>query len=77
LADRVGISVSSVSAYERGTRQVSLDDLRSISEVFGLLVSELLAGVYPYGTRQEPTRSEPARDGRRTRHSDPRDDGST
>lgn len=67
LAERVGASVASVSAYERGTRRVSLDDLRAICAAFEIAVSDLLADVYPYGTKAQPHWETPPPDGRRSR----------
>jgi transcriptional regulator with XRE-family HTH domain len=49
LAARVGMSISSLSAYERGTRSVSLDDLAVLCDAYNLLVSDFLSGVPPYG----------------------------
>jgi len=52
LADRVGMSVASLSAYERGTRGLSLDALATICRAYDELVADFLRGIYPYGSRE-------------------------
>ena len=47
LADRLGISKSSVSMYERGNREPELDLLEKMADLFGVGVSALLG-------REEP-----------------------
>lgn len=54
LAEQVGLSISSISAYELATRAISLEHLASLCAAFDLLVTEFLDDVYPYGTRIPP-----------------------
>ena len=42
LADRLGISKSAVSMYERGQREPELDLLQAMADLFGVGVSALL-----------------------------------
>jgi transcriptional regulator with XRE-family HTH domain len=53
LVARTGISMGHLSDCERGTKSLSLPALFAVAEVYGLLVTELLDGVYPYGSRSE------------------------
>ena len=49
------ISMSHLSDCERGEKALSLPALFTLAEVHGLLVTDLLDGVYPYGSRRKPT----------------------
>lgn len=49
LAKLAGKSVSSISAYERGTRALSMHELATICAAFDMLLVEFLDGLPPYG----------------------------
>lgn len=51
LAERTGIPLSSISAYERAERHAPLDMLVSLCAAFDLLLTEFFDGMYPYGAR--------------------------
>jgi transcriptional regulator with XRE-family HTH domain len=63
LEDKSGVALSSLSAYERGTRQPSLDALIRILDTYDVLLTDALAETYPFGRRNPPrtTRSLPDR----------------
>lgn len=52
LAKRTGISVATISAYERAQRRAPLEELVLICDAYDLLLSEFLDGLYPYGSRK-------------------------
>jgi transcriptional regulator with XRE-family HTH domain len=69
LVARTGISMGHLSDCERGQKSLSLPALFAVAEVYGLLVTELLDGVYPYGSRSEaPDRVSAAPEGSRGAH---------
>ncbi|MBM7804197.1 transcriptional regulator with XRE-family HTH domain [Geodermatophilus bullaregiensis] len=56
-AERSGVSYPYLAQLERGVgKQPTLSTLDAIARGYGLLLTELLDGVYPYGTRQRPQR---------------------
>jgi transcriptional regulator with XRE-family HTH domain len=64
LSEKAAISLPYMSDVERGTRLPSLDVLARIADALGCLATDLLAGVYPYGSSRKETRSRgrPGRD---------------
>lgn len=54
LADRVGVSVRTVSRWETGTRYPRSDDLRAIADALGKPVSYFLADDEPAGADTSP-----------------------
>jgi len=54
LAARTGLSLSHLSDCERGEKALSLPALFAVAQVYGMLVTELLEDVYPYGTDRAP-----------------------
>jgi transcriptional regulator with XRE-family HTH domain len=54
VVTQTGISMSHLSDCERGEKALSLPALFTLADLYGLLITELLDGVYPYGSRQEP-----------------------
>lgn len=74
LAERAGITKTYLSEIERGTKLASLPTLAAIASAFGTTVSELLDGVYPWGTvtapSELPTAPPDGRAGRTIRRSD-------
>lgn len=63
-SEGAGVSLSYISDVERGRRSPSLDVLDRVCESYGVLVSEALAGVYPYGSSERPEGLAPPPDGR-------------
>jgi len=53
LAKITGISVPTISAYELGRRKAPLEELVLICDAYDLLLTELLDGLYPYGSRTQ------------------------
>lgn len=56
LSRRCGISVASLSAYERAERHPPVATLVRLFACYDVLITEALEGVYPYGawSPQEP-----------------------
>ena len=65
LAGASGFSEGYVSDVERGKRGVPLDSLARLCEPLGLLVVDLLAGVWPWGAHARPDGAIEPVDGRR------------
>lgn len=63
-AEDAGVSLSYLSDIERGRRLPALDVLDRICRAYGVLVSDALAGVYPYGTAEPPRALSRPPDGR-------------
>lgn len=54
-----------ISEIERGNKLPSLTALTALSEAYGLLVTDLLVDMYPFGSKRRPrTRVRPPQDGR-------------
>lgn len=53
-AGRAGITTSYLSDVERGRTLPSLPALLALADVYGVLVSDLLQGLYPFGNRRRP-----------------------
>jgi transcriptional regulator with XRE-family HTH domain len=51
VAEASGVTEGYLSHVERGTRLPSLSVLVSLGKTYDLLVTEMLTGVYPFGTR--------------------------
>jgi transcriptional regulator with XRE-family HTH domain len=63
---RTGLTRAALSDWERGRRLPSLPALQTMAKAYGVLVTDLLDGVYPFGARRAPrTPPQPPRDGRR------------
>ena len=43
LAILLGVTVATISNYERGEREPSIDNLKKMAEIFGVTVDELIA----------------------------------
>jgi transcriptional regulator with XRE-family HTH domain len=54
LVARTGLSIGHLSDVERGMKLLSLPALVAVADVYDVLVVDLLAGVYPYGSATEP-----------------------
>jgi transcriptional regulator with XRE-family HTH domain len=54
LADAAGISPGYVGMIETGRRLPGLDVLDRVAGALGVLVSDVVAGVFPWGAEQEP-----------------------
>jgi transcriptional regulator with XRE-family HTH domain len=63
-AGAADVSVSYLSDIERGRRLPALDRLDRICAAYGVLVSDALAGVYPYGSAGRPRALSRPPDGR-------------
>ncbi len=75
VAERAGITQSYLSLIERGNRLPPLPVLDSLAVALGTVASELLTGVYPWGTTHAPADlPQRAPDGRGREY---RQDGST
>lgn len=60
-----GLTVGYISECERGKNSPSLQALISIADAYGLLATDLLADLYPYGSRRRPRKAvHPPPDGR-------------
>lgn len=67
LSEATEIPVASLSAYELGTRIPSLARLLTLCTAYDLLLVDLLAGLYPFGSDQRPRRLAGPGDARRHR----------
>lgn len=56
FADRVGMTKSQLSDFERGRKLPTLPTLDIVAAGFDLTAAELLDGIYPWGSRQRPRR---------------------
>lgn len=64
-AGRAGLSLSYLSDVERGRTLPSLSALLGLADAYGLLVSDLLDGIYPFARKHRPRRDpQPPVDGR-------------
>lgn len=64
-ADRAGLSQSYISDVERGRNLPSLQALVGMADAYGMMASQLLADVYPFGSTSAPRqRPGPPDDGR-------------
>ena len=54
LSERCGIDTRTLSAYEQATRNAPIESLVAIFDAYGLLLTEALADVYPFGTTRAP-----------------------
>ena len=54
FADRMGMTKSQLSDLERGRKLPTLPTLTTVATGLGLTASELLDGIYPWGSRQRP-----------------------
>lgn len=69
VAELTGLSMGHLSDCERGRTLPSLPALLGLSSAYGVLVTDLLEGVYPFGSTSRPRRLPgPPPDGRSTRH---------
>lgn len=69
VAERTGLSMSHLSDCERGRSLPSLPSLLAVCDAYGLLVTDALEGLYPFGTSARPRRLPgPPLDGRTARH---------
>jgi transcriptional regulator with XRE-family HTH domain len=67
VAAAAGVSVTYLSEIERGRKLPTLLALVDIADAFGLVVTDLLKGVYPLGTRTAPHHNPVVKDGRHAR----------
>jgi transcriptional regulator with XRE-family HTH domain len=56
VVERTGISMGHLSDCERGQKSLSLPALVAVADVYGVLVTDILRDVYPFGTRRAPRR---------------------
>lgn len=69
VAEEVGISVSHLSDLERGRTLPSLPLLLRLADQYQLETTELLSGLYPFGSSQPPDEMPPPpTDGRTERY---------
>ena len=54
FADRVGMTKSQLSDFERGRRLPTPPTLDIVAAGFDLTAADLLDGIYPWGSRQPP-----------------------
>jgi len=54
-SERSGVSYSYPSEVERGLKMPTLPTLVALCEMYGLLVTEFLADMYPFGALGPPT----------------------
>jgi transcriptional regulator with XRE-family HTH domain len=67
-SEQAGISASYLSDVERGRTLPTLAVLLDIADGYGMLVQDLLDGLYPFATARRPRRPPaPPPDGRRRR----------
>jgi transcriptional regulator with XRE-family HTH domain len=65
VAEAAGVSWSYLSDLERGTKLPSLETLLDLASALDVLVTDLLHGLYPFGSRRPPRTVAPPPDGRR------------
>jgi transcriptional regulator with XRE-family HTH domain len=71
VAIATGLTPQYLSHLERGRRLPTLPALLSIADGYGVLVTDLLRGLYPFDSRESPAElPEPPPDGRFTRGTD-------
>ena len=63
LAARSGFTFGFLGECERGEKVPSLDALAELAAAYGVLATDLLDGVYPYGSDEPPEEAQPARTG--------------
>lgn len=65
-AAATGLSAAYLSELERGRKLATLETLLTIAAAYGMLVTDVLDGVYPFGSTARPSSvPEPPPDGRR------------
>ena len=65
VEQRTGVSSGFLSQLEHAQRTPTLETLFTLADCYDLLLTELLEGVYPFGSRQAPRRRPAPADGRR------------
>jgi transcriptional regulator with XRE-family HTH domain len=69
VAARTDLTVAHISDCERGRRLPSIPSMLSLADLYAVLVSDLVSGIYPFGTTQRPrTMPAPPPDARTRRH---------
>ena len=64
--ERTGLTRAALSDWERGRRLPALPALWVMASAYGVLVTDLLDHVYPFGARRRPRKApQPPPDGRR------------
>ena len=53
-SERSGVSYSYLSEVERGLKMPTLPTLVALCDAYGMLVTEFLSGMYPFGTLEAP-----------------------
>lgn len=64
VASAAGMATSYLSELERGHKLPTLPALLAIADVYGLLVTDLLIQVYPFGSDERPPQPPQVLDGR-------------
>lgn len=55
VSDQAGISYGYLSEIERGLKMPPLPTLYTVCDIYGVLVADFLADLYPFGTLKPPT----------------------